>query len=125
MELPVEEKTILKTYSDLPDNSFSLPCYSLSEVLIEKMAALMGRTEARDLYDFWYLVEVDGLDMSQHAIGFENKAKHKNHDPKEFGSKVLKKAGIFERDWETKLKHQMHDLPNFDDVMRKVKKYLK
>ena len=42
MEFPVEEKTIFKTYTDLPENSFDLPCYTLSEVLVEKMAALIA-----------------------------------------------------------------------------------
>ena len=54
LETEVENKSIYRSYSDLEED-FSLQCYSLAEVLIEKMAALMGRTEPRDLYDFWYL----------------------------------------------------------------------
>jgi predicted nucleotidyltransferase component of viral defense system len=49
LEFPVEELKVFINYSDLPEESFSLQCYSLSEILIEKMAALMGRTEPRDL----------------------------------------------------------------------------
>lgn len=65
-----------RTYSDL-EAEFKLQCYSLSEVLIEKMAALMGRTEPRDLYDFWYLTEVERIDTSEHSVSFHHKAKGK------------------------------------------------
>lgn len=52
MEFFPEQRNVYITYTDLPEDSFVLSCYPLSEVLIEKMAALMGRTEPRDLYDF-------------------------------------------------------------------------
>ena len=125
LEFAVEERKIFNTYSDIPEESFSLPCYSLAEILIEKMAALMGRTEARDFYDFWYLLEMERLNLKEHSIEFESKAKHKGHDPKEFASKVQNKESIFKRDWEKKLLHQIHDLPKFEEVIRKTKKYLK
>ena len=52
IEFPIRKRKVFITYTDLPVKSFTLQCYSLSEVLIEKMVALMGRTETRDLYDF-------------------------------------------------------------------------
>src|SRR5882757_6859754 len=39
IEYGIENRKIFVGYSDLPEESFSLQCYSLSEVLIEKMAA--------------------------------------------------------------------------------------
>ncbi len=60
LETEIESKSIFRIYSDL-EEGFVLQCYSLSEVLIEKMAALMGRTEPRDLYDFWYLTELERI----------------------------------------------------------------
>jgi len=51
LETEIEMKTIFRKYSNL-EEEFNLQCYSLAEVLIEKMTALMGRTEPRDLYDF-------------------------------------------------------------------------
>jgi len=125
MEYPVEERKVLINYTDLPEASFILQCYSLSEVLIEKMAALMGRTEPRDLYDFWYLLEIERIKFKEHDIEFISKAKHKGHNPEEFAVKVLKKEAGFKRDWEAKLSNQIHDLPKFDDVMRETRRYLK
>jgi predicted nucleotidyltransferase component of viral defense system len=41
----LEEKRIFTEYSDLQEN-YALNCYSLSEIVVEKMVALMGRTLA-------------------------------------------------------------------------------
>jgi predicted nucleotidyltransferase component of viral defense system len=125
MEFAVEERKAFVTYSDLSEESFTLQCYSLSEVLIEKMAALMGRTEPRDLYDFWYLMEVDRMNIKEHWGEFQRKAKHKGQHPDEFAAKVLKKEDTFKRDWEKKLKNQINDLPKFEDIIREAKRHLK
>lgn len=76
LETEIESKSIYRNYSDLEED-FKLNCYSLAEVLIEKMAALMGRTEPRDLYDFWYLTEVERIKVAEHVIPFHNKAERK------------------------------------------------
>jgi predicted nucleotidyltransferase component of viral defense system len=125
LEFDTVERSVFIDYSDLPEESFRLHCYHLSEVLIEKMVALMGRLEARDLYDFWYLTETERLVVSDHAIEFKNKAEHKGQDPNRFQEIVLGKENKFQRDWEKKLKHQIKNLPNFDEVMRQMKRNLK
>lgn len=124
LETAVEIKSIFRIYSDLEEN-FSLTCYSLAEVLIEKMAALMGRTEPRDLYDFWYLTEVERMKVNEHVGSFYRKAERKRQDPTKFAEKVLSKEGIFKRDWENKLNSQIHDLPKYEDVFREAKRHLK
>lgn len=125
MEFAPVKRKVFTVYSDEPADSFSLQCYSLSEVLIEKMAALMGRTEPRDLYDFWYLMEVERMKIKEHDIEFSSKAKHKGHKPEEFADKVLKKEQSFRKDWLNKLQNQINDLPKFDDVFRESKRHLK
>lgn len=124
LETDVESKSIFRIYSDL-EEEFKLQCYSLGEVLIEKMAALMGRTEPRDLYDFWYLTEVEGIDISEYSVPFISKAKRKNHDPGKFAEKMLGKEAAFRRDWDKKLSTQIHDLPKYDDVFREAKRHFK
>ncbi len=81
MEYPIEERIVFILYSDLSAESFYLRYYSISEVLIEKMSALMGRTEPRDLFDFWYLTQYERMDTKYHKPEFERKAKNKKHDP--------------------------------------------
>ena len=124
MEFDVEERKVFIEYSDLPEDSFTLPCYQLSEILIEKMVALMGRTEPRDLYDFWYLTEIERMSVKDHNIEFRSKAANKKQNPDEFATKILKKEKIFERDWKEKLQNQIHDLPKYADVFRKSKRHL-
>lgn len=124
LETEIESKSIFRIYPDL-EEYFELQCYSLSEVLIEKMAALMGRTEPRDLYDFWYLTEVERIKVEEHVVQFYSKAKRKNHEPENFAEKVLSKEKAFQRDWENKLSSQIHDLPKYDDVFREAKRHFK
>ncbi len=125
LEYKIENKKVFRVYSDLPEESFFLSCYSLSEVLIEKMAALMGRTEPRDLFDFWYLTENERLSTKHHKPEFERKAKNKNQDPARFEKRVLSKEKNLKQAWERKLENQVNDLPKFDDVFRQAKRYFK
>lgn len=125
LEFAPETKTVKGGYSDLPPEGFGLLCYPLPEVLVEKMVALMGRLEPRDLYDFWYLTEIDRLDPAEYRMEFESKAVHKGHDPKLFPDKILAKEANLRKAWVNKLAHQMHDLPKFDDVFRQAKRQLK
>jgi len=124
LETEIETKPIFKIYSDLEED-FSLKCYSIAEILIEKMTALMGRTEPRDLYDFWYLTEIERFDISEHLFEFQSKAQHKKQDPKRFLEKVLSKETAFKRDWEKKLVSQIHDLPKYEEVFREAKRHFK
>jgi len=125
LEYPLEQRKVIILYSDLPEQSFYLQCYSLAEVLIEKMAALMGRTEPRDLFDFWYLTEYEGMDTRYHKPEFERKAQNKKHDPTQFEAKVVAKEKNLKQGWEKKLKNQIYDLPGFDGVFRQAKRHLK
>jgi uncharacterized protein len=124
LETDIEIKSILSSYSDLNED-FSLQCYSLVEVLIEKMTALMGRSEPRDFYDFWYLTEIEEMKISDNIIYFQNKAERKNHKPTEFVETLLRKTNAFKSGWEHKLTSQIHNLPKFDKIFREVKRHLK
>ena len=119
------QKKLFTDYSDMEDLSCELQCYSLSEILIEKMAALMGRTEPRDFYDFWYFMEIERMDLAEHIGAFRQKVIRHKHNPKEFSQKVLSKEAVFNKDWNKKLQHQIHDLGKFDDIFRQTKRHLK
>ena len=125
LEYEIEKRQVFITYSDLPEESFILQCYSLQEVLIEKMAALMGRTEPRDLYDFWYLTEFEGMKVKDYKPEFERKAKNKGHDPAKFEEKVLGKERNLKQGWQRKLEDQIYELPDFEEVFRESKRQFK
>lgn len=125
LEFDLQDKKILADYSDLEDEDFRIKCYSLSEVLIEKMTAVMGRTIPRDIYDLWYLFEIDGMDLDDHYIEFERKASNKGHNPSEFRKKLDGKINTYQRDWKTSLGGQINDLPDFKGVVRELNKHLR
>lgn len=52
-------KQIVNTYSD-HEEKYSIFCYSLGEVIAEKMRSIMQRTAPRDIYDPWYLFKIEG-----------------------------------------------------------------
>ncbi len=122
LEFETVDKRIFVEYSDLPEREFKIKCYQLSEILIEKMTALLGRTIPRDLYDLWYLVKYEKMDLRDYYYEFERKANNKKYRPEEFPGKVLKKEQIFKRDWDNNLRNQIRDLPDFNEVFRELKK---
>ncbi len=110
-------------YSDLAD--FKMQCYSLEEVVIEKMCAVIGRMQPRDLYDLWYLAEIHRLDITYCHREFERKAQHKNYDPKRFKTALEGKLPQYRARWEGSLTDQMQDLPDFEEAIRALQKHLR
>ena len=123
LEFVPVQKQVFISYDDM--EPFSLLCYPLEEVLIEKMCALMGRTEPRDLYDLWYLLEIKQLKMAYYWTEFSGKAQHKGHDTSQFISKVEGKTQSFKARWEGSLSSQIHELPPFDRVIRELGKHFR
>ena len=126
LEFEVVKKLMLNDYSDLEEEEkATITSYSLEEIVIEKMAALMGRTIPRDLYDFEYLTNTEGIELQDVFIEFQLKAEHKGQDPKEFVQKVTAKEKIFEKAWTENLSHQIKGLRKFKDVWRDFNKQLR
>lgn len=128
IEFDIEHRMMINSYSDLADEGETrIHCYSLEEVLIEKMTAMMGRTICRDLYDFHYLIEEGGINLQDVVPEFIRKAKNKGHTPTEFISKVTPKMKTFARDWNSSLSKQMveDDLPEFQTLWRKSSAHIK
>lgn len=117
------QKTAIMDYQDL--DRFSLLCYPLEEVLIEKMCALMGRTEPRDLYDWWYLLEIAQLEVLYYWPEFIQKAAHKGHNPNQFTSRLEQKLLSFKSRWEGSMAAQINHLPPFNQVTRDLGKHLR
>lgn len=124
LEFNPVQRIVLHQYSDLEEQgeSFRVQCYELKEIVIEKMVAMMGRTVPRDLYDFDYLTNYQGIELQDIFYEFERKAEHKGQNPKEFIEKITKKMNVFESAWNENLIHQVKLLPKFKDVQRDVNK---
>lgn len=122
---PVEEKIIRVPYSDCRALTRKLKTYSLEEILAEKLCALIGRTEPRDLYDTHFLLALGNLDYQSVGEGFKDKAQSKKIDPKRLRNILWEKEATIARLWKIRLAYQVDELPHLDAVIRKTNKYLR
>jgi predicted nucleotidyltransferase component of viral defense system len=106
------DKKIIHQYSDqLSINPNAIPCYSIEEMLSEKLRSLIQRsyTAPRDYYDIWYLSNnIQNLNWPKIVDAFHQKMKFKNHKftgidqfINEDNDKKLKTA------WKNSLGHQI------------------
>lgn len=116
-------QTVLLGYSDLTEHQ--LLCYPLEEVLVEKMRTVMQRMQARDFYDIWYLLEQHGMEVNFYLKEFANKCSTKKLNPADFQKKLAERLPQYKGRWESSMKEQIQNLPDFDQVEREVMRHLK
>jgi len=121
---PAAERTLLASYTDFPVG-MTLPTYALEEILVEKLCALIGRTEPRDLYDVYWLFESGDADAHSLPQGFALKCRHKGVDPGRLEEALTGKLPAIGRLWTSRLAMQVPDLPDLDDVLRSVRRHLR
>jgi hypothetical protein len=104
-------------YKDLVETEVIIPVFTLTEILGNKWYMLNDRTEPRDLFDVWSgLVQ---FDMEFEEIERGHRARY-GYAPSP-GS--ICNAKRLEEPWETRLAHQLADLPPFKQVYRDVKRH--
>jgi predicted nucleotidyltransferase component of viral defense system len=103
----------------------TLHVYSLKEILAEKLCALLGRTEPRDLYDIHYMLAHGLVDVEAVSLGLEEKMGRKEVDPAALADVLERKKETFRRLWEPQLAGQMPDLPHLDEVIRETNRWLR
>jgi len=123
MVFPPVLQPVITNYSDL--ETFQLLCYSLEEVLVEKLRSVMQRMQARDFYDIWYLVEEHGLEVDFHYAEFCKKCTSKELNPNDLPKKIVERLPQYKARWKTSMSDQIRDLPDFEKVAREVQKHLK
>ena len=112
MIFPVVPRPILAGFSDQVDQA--MPSYALEEILTEKLCATIGRTEPRDIYDLHFLLGLSGIDFHLIPAAFAAKARSKGVDPLRLEGALRRPA--VQRMWETRLGHQVRDLPHLEVV---------
>lgn len=110
-------------YTDQEEHQ--LLCYTLEEVLVEKLRSVMQRMQARDFYDIWYLLEVNGIDVDFYINEFKTKCESKEVNPTDFHGKLEQRLPQYKGRWQKSMADQIHDLPDFDTVLREVTRHLK
>lgn len=123
----LEFESVLKpafiAYSDIEEHQ--LLCYRLEEVLVEKMRSVMQRMQARDFYDIWYLLEENQMDVEFYLHEFAGKCAAKNLNPVDFPKKLAERLPSYKGRWQSSLKEQIQNLPNFERVEREVSRRLR
>lgn len=120
---PPAEQVTINNYSDL--EAHHLFCYSLEEVLVEKLRSVMQRMQARDLYDIWYLTEEHGLEVDFHYSEFCKKCMLKELNPNDLSKKIAERLPQYKARWKSSMSDQIRNLPDFEKVAREVQKHIK
>jgi len=122
-----ELKEITHPYSDsLLNGSGKIPCYSLKEVIAEKIRALVQRSYSapRDYYDIYNLKSsIKDEDWKEIKAAFLSKMKFKGLEYKNVEQLInIGSIKIIKTAWESSLTHQIpkENLPNVDDVINGI-----
>lgn len=131
---PPVEAPLQSPYSDCRGRTETLRVYSPEEILAEKLCALLGRTEPRDLYDVHYMLTHRLADVESVSFRLGEKMAHNGLDPVALEDVLLRKRDTFDRLWEPRLRGQMPDpsgrasgpgLPHLDTVIRETNRWLR
>ena len=122
---PLVEAALHVPYSDCRSRNRTIRVYSPEEILAEKLCALLGRTEPRDLYDVHYILEHGLADVRAVSYRLDEKMAHNKVDRSELESVLTRKQETFRRLWEPRLQGQMPDLPHLDAVIRETNRWLR
>jgi predicted nucleotidyltransferase component of viral defense system len=123
---PLQNRPVLKgykEYEDLPEDA-TVQVYSLEEILSEKVAALTdrARNEPRDLYDIWYLIEQEKMDLAAIFPGIIDKLDFRGRSLEGMRDELSKKKTRLEKLWDMRLANQVAELDHFEEVYRAVKR---
>jgi len=131
---PSAEAPLRSPYSDCQGRTETLCVYSPEEILAEKLCALLGRTEPRDLYDVHHMLAHRLVDPIAVSFRLGEKVAHKGLDPAALKDVLARKRDTFDRLWEPRLRGQLPDpsgrasgrgLPHLDTVIRETNRWLR
>ncbi len=106
-------KSIGRFLEEIP--KFDVFVMQETEILAEKIRAIMSRTKARDVYDLWFLLE-KGVNFDEKLVKEKLKYYKQEWNSKEFIRKLDLKKTI----WEIELKPLVQNLPDFSKVKNSI-----
>jgi predicted nucleotidyltransferase component of viral defense system len=125
---PPEKRDVFHGYSDAPNPPAQVRCYSLNEVLGEKLRALVERSgRARDVYDVVNVGRNLRTDLSPEAIVAIATDKFRFKDLEDPTPERIIQAidpGVLEVDWGHALRHQLPVLPPVDEFLAALREVL-
>lgn len=129
--LPAEKRAIIHPYSDKLTGEINCSCYSINEVIAEKLRALKQRsyTAPRDFYDIYHLTKMfSEEDWDRLSPVFLKKMKHKNltyKNPEDLIGES--KISNVIRAWKSSIAHQVKNDNEVrsDEIVREVVRNIK
>lgn len=113
VELPVKISTITPIYADLPP--YTVPVMTPSEIMAEKIRAILTRNNARDVYDLWFLIQKK-IKVPVSLIDLKLKYYDKIFNQKDFKKYVEKKEKI----WKQEMQQLIPVLISFKDITNSI-----
>lgn len=126
----VQKRDVTHNYSDaLTENAKQIPCYSIEEILSEKLRSLVQRSYSapRDIYDLWSISkQYKEIDLEFLRVAFKSKMEFKGLEYTGIdqllnseNDKILKAA------WKNSLGHQFPgEIPEYNFVRQKLEEWL-
>lgn len=116
------KKKIIFTYQDFKEKDCKLNTYILESVAADKISRILDvDKEARDIYDLWYLLNLD-LDISKIKGALRKRFGYELYSPnllKEINSEAYKQS------WKIRLNRQVKGLPPYELVIDQLEKLIK
>jgi predicted nucleotidyltransferase component of viral defense system len=120
---------IIHQYPSIQPLTSLIPCYSIEEILSEKLRSILPRNrgEARDFFDIWYISRNYTSDINWNHVkeAFLTKCAFKNiafnHPDDFFNEKRLQQVNIT---WEKRLSHQLQMNVDREKVLEELKKFI-
>jgi uncharacterized protein len=122
---PLIEAPLRVPYSDCRSRNQTLFVYSPEEILAEKLCALLGRTEPRDLYDVHYILAHDLADARAVSYRIDEKMARNKVDRSELSDVLARKQESLRRLWAPRLQGQMATLPHLETLIRETNRWLR
>ncbi len=129
--LPIDKRAIIHPYSDELAGEINCSCYSINEVIAEKLRALKQRsyTAPRDFYDIYHLTKNFSKEDWDNVIPvFLKKMKHKKltyQTPEDLIDES--KIGNVKRAWKSSIAHQVKNdnKVKSDEIIQEVVQNIK
>ncbi len=127
-------RPILRTYPEFNDlgqnpageeitgEEATVLVYAVEEIAVEKIVALSdrARTEPRDLFDLWHLLEETDVQIPELKAEIEAKLAFRERTSWGLTEAIAAKDGRLKALWSERLAHQMTALPPYEGVFREV-----
>lgn len=114
----VEPSFYTSVYREVP--AFEMYVMSASEMIAEKVRAVMTRDKPRDVYDLWFLFR-KGVNLDVRLVQRKLRLYRQTFTPEALLAAAEEKKGMWRRDLGSLI---MGRLPDFDEVMRGIQDHI-